>query len=107
MPKFKLDVDALQVESFETWSAPAGSRGTVRGAMIPQPRPVTDAPSCNPGCFYSLGGTCDTCSCYCPGGGSTGCLTGDSCRCDSFDTRVQTCGESCGCTVGGGPVQCA
>ena len=32
MRKLKLDLDGLQVESFETLKAPAAKRGTVRGA---------------------------------------------------------------------------
>jgi hypothetical protein len=55
MPKIRLDLDRLNVESFETTGAEAESRGTVRG-------------------YYSVVGTCDafvgTCA---PGATCAGC----------------------------------
>lgn len=78
MRKIKLDIDALEVDSFETRPA-EGSRGTIRGH-------ATQYGSCQGSCVQSCGGpTCEP-------------------PCQVEPTMYLTCVESCGWT--GGDVVC-
>lgn len=78
MKKLKLDVDALQVESFDPAADEYGVRGTVDGRQIlnPNTRALSECIrclqtadfSCRNSCMASCIGTCDA-SCY----GTCGC----------------------------------
>lgn len=74
MRKIRLDIDALQVDSFET-RAPEAERGTVRGH-------ATQYGSCQGSCVQTCGGrTCEP-------------------PCENEPTIYVTCVESCGWTDG-------
>jgi hypothetical protein len=61
MRKLKLDVDALQVESFEALP-PAGRVGTVHGRVGEwQTLPIDDSHECDGAGFGSLFGSCEGC----------------------------------------------
>jgi hypothetical protein len=55
MPKIKLDLDSLAVETFETASAAAEERGTVRGADASTGCDSRITGAC---CDYTLAPTC-------------------------------------------------
>ena len=57
MRKLTLHPDDLRVESFETLSAAAGLRRTVRGH---QEEPDTEEPTCGNSCPDTCGESCDT-----------------------------------------------
>lgn len=59
MRKLKLDVDALQVESFAALP-PGAEGGTVRGHWVTQ-KDVDESTECDGGGWGSLFGTCDGC----------------------------------------------
>lgn len=98
MPKLKLEIDALRVESFDT-SATLTGAGTVRAhgdaveedyAVITTPQ--TQQASCFGSCAVSCLGTCDV---SCNGGCTNLCSLGCSDGCTQ-----RTCAS-------GGPVCCA
>ena len=91
MRKQKLDIDHLQVESFETGRAD-GLRGTVRAH-------ITGPTACDPDtCETRRGDSCDACdpsdwgTCY-PGVGTCGLSCNPSC----IVTHCATCDETCNC----------
>ena len=75
MPKLKLDVEALEVETFAT-VAESGRRGTVRGAAYDVFAAVRETPGDDTGCtapcmsgeslceMVSCGSSCEEASCY-------------------------------------------
>ena len=81
MRKVKLDLDAIQVESFEA-SGGGGTRGTVRGHLCP-------CCCCDPCCCTC----CDTCQATCPATCPYTCA-GDTCISCPGDTCAWTC-ETC------------
>jgi hypothetical protein len=91
--KLKLEVEHLQVESFDVQAQPVG-RGTVHAHFSDAPGVcITEDPSCN--AIPSCNGTCnmscgDTCGYTCGGGGSCGMTCGDTCF------TCYTCELSCG-----------
>ena len=112
MPKLKLEVDALRVESFDTHPA-AGGRGTVEGWSLavpdggPVPVPATnDAKAC----LDSWINTCVTAKISaCPGETCGDQLTcGASCQATCETCFGPTCVTAClGTCPSGGPVCCA
>ena len=112
MSKITLNLDALQVESFDTAPEAAPGRGTVKGNMLPYPQ--TDniscyATDCGGGTCESCYGSCnDTCwatcpatcvqSCYgtCPGQNTCGYTCECTCTCCCCASCEGTCaGDSC------------
>jgi hypothetical protein len=101
MRKLKLDLDAIQVESFTTHAGQA-ARGTVDG----QQRQTFGCPTWT--CPPPTQDTCaDTCDYSCNGGCGTGnCGTGATCyscvqTCDvTCASCVATCDDSCAATCG-------
>lgn len=95
MHKLKLDVDALQVESFMIRS-PDGETGTVHargnGTSISIPLPGDDSTGCDGGGWGSLLGTCEGCPTVGTCVGPTYC-----CR----PTWRPTCNPSCDMTCPG------
>lgn len=83
MKKVRLDLDAIQVDSFET-NGGGGQRGTVRGHYCPccccDPCVCTCCDTCQATCAASCNGSCDSCydSCY----GTCGELTCAGRSCD-------------------------
>jgi len=76
----KLNLDQLEVESFET-SVQSGLRGTVQAhAVTDPPRCFTDEASCGGSCF------------------PTNC---DERTCEPNCTQAVTCGSTCTCPTGG------
>jgi len=59
MKKLKLQIDSLQVQSFDTTDGAPAERGTVRGQGVPTAQ--NDAPSDDFGCTW----ICITLSCLC------------------------------------------
>ncbi|HEU0012485.1 MAG TPA: hypothetical protein VFQ45_02315 [Longimicrobium sp.] len=57
MRKLKLDLDELEVQSFDTTTDPGAPRGTVHGAE-------TDEETCEKSCWWG------TCELHCSGGGT-------------------------------------
>ena len=81
MKKLRLDIDALQVESFDPTAAQDPLRGTVDGLQIepaPLSRRISECFVCqtNRSCFISCNATClQTCdaTCNCPSQNITEC----------------------------------
>ncbi|HEX2078032.1 MAG TPA: pinensin family lanthipeptide [Longimicrobium sp.] len=71
----KLNLEHLQVESFETMAPGERRAGTVRAHEHTCPGEY----SCDPSCYGSCGATCDT-----------GCLT-----CDAYCTADASCNKTC------------
>lgn len=104
MRKLKLDVDMLEVESFEV--AAGGRRSTVRGHEESEESFVGDT-HCGTCPGQSFGGTCQifgcgtgNCSVNCT---SWGCTDAETCQtCQTYNcgwgcTQQETCGN--GCTI--------
>jgi hypothetical protein len=98
MSKIRLDLDALQVESFDTTGGEKHARGTVRGngvAADPVAADTVEADTCGGGCSWD-----SNCARSCPwtcAGDPESC--GGSCEgtCHTCpDTCGRTCGETCG-----------
>jgi hypothetical protein len=67
MPKIKLDLDALDVQSFETVAGAPGAPGTVHGHMPRTIEPDASQESCDGLCgggtgYNTCGATCEACS---------------------------------------------
>ena len=112
MPKLKLEIDMLRVESFETHPA-ARAGGTVEGhamesgLVIGDPVPVTNDVKM---CLDSWINTCVTARISeCPGETCGGQLTcGASCQATCETCYGPTCVTAClGTCLSGGPVCCA
>jgi len=97
-PKYRLDPEALAVESFAT-DALKGGEGTVFGQQDSYPRSESTCFQILCGCTYA-GGTCDlSCmgdpceptnvNCNGCGGGTAGCSGAESCGCQT--TNVENC----------------
>ncbi len=104
MNKIKLDLDSLQIESFETTPDESGAKGTVHGLVgsgepefctdfticiqiCPQPTIGTACPSFGSTCGNTCGGTC---------GSTCGSTCGNTCG----GTCAVTCSFTCGITCG-------
>lgn len=112
MPKLKLEIDELRVDSFETHPA-ARAHGTVEGRAIApggaigEPVPVTNDVK---GCLDSWINTCVTAKISeCPGETCGGQLTcGASCQATCETCFGPTCVTAClGTCLSGGPICCA
>lgn len=78
MSKLKLDLDALQVETFHTREIDT-ARGTVDGHFVPP-----DTATCGGSCVVSCAGSCvNTCA-------------GNTCWGTCLDTCANTCAFTCG-----------
>ena len=102
MPKLKLEVDALRVESFHT-AAAGQPRGTVNGNAVAGARCGTDAPDCDPiTCGPSCIGACTSDGAQAAAGGSVVVIEPASdnqwCTNESYQQTcmLYTCG---GCTT--------
>ena len=109
MKKLKLDIDALNVESFDVTPS-RGLQGTVAGAeLIPDPNQSGGCTVFEPPCFDPSAGSCNT---FCPNatctytGAAWGC-TAETCantNCVTCNyrcvppTQFESCGETC--TIG-------
>jgi hypothetical protein len=92
MKKLKLEIDTLEVESFDADGALA-RKGTVHGHVTYQPNCATDPPNCNTSPFLTCGDwltcafiTCDTRTGFeeseCGGScNHTACFDGNTCTC--------------------------
>jgi hypothetical protein len=110
MRKVRLDIDNLQVESFETASA-AGGRGTVRGlgfvVGVGTVEPVSGQcgsyPNCpSPLCVDTPLASCDNASCHAS--------CGDSCNgtcqsCATCNSCQESCLGTCGACIPPDPIQ--
>lgn len=96
MKKLRLDIDALQVESFDPSPDRAMLRGTVDGAqiLVPNTRRLVDCVepslevSCRLSCMASCIGTCDrscyrTCGCPSPSADLSECCPINTQYCDT------------------------
>jgi len=111
MPKLKLEIDALRVESFETHPA-ARAQGTVEGhALAPGEVIVMPAPDTNDVklCLDSWINTCVTARISeCPGETCNQLTCGASCQATCETCFGPTCVTAClGTCPSGGPVCCA
>jgi hypothetical protein len=104
MRKFRLDVDALGVDSFDTTAAPAPPKGTVRGfASDPWSACCSNGGSCY--AFCTAGDSCaGTCEAVCVTNAScdttcfeSPCVQSGAWTCDG-STCAGTCGASCNAT---------
>jgi modification target Cys-rich repeat protein len=88
MKKLRLDVDALQVESFDPTATEAPPRGTVEGNLIAEDPYSLAQSGCEiySGCCPTLAGTCyNTCKASCNG------------TCMGQATCFYTCRATCIC----------
>jgi hypothetical protein len=96
MERLKLDLDSLEVQSFETTAGPENRRGTVHGQMVPIDSDAyafaaTGCGDCGTGsgsgsatatcagyytCDASCNGTCNTCNASCGGTCDANCGSG-------------------------------
>ena len=87
--KLKLNLDQLEVDSFDTISRGAAGRGTVRGEQCTCYTNCT-CPGC-PTCYASCNGTCDatcpaTCAYTCDDNTCAG-----TCDCGTYDYTCEGC----------------
>ncbi|HET7234229.1 MAG TPA: hypothetical protein VFJ16_29720 [Longimicrobium sp.] len=88
MPKFKLALEDLQIDSFSTTPVKR-AKGTVYGEQCTCPTACTcpGCPTCDASCNGTCGGTCDaSCNGTC----------GDSCNCGTvYDASCNSCYYGC------------
>lgn len=100
MKKIQLELDSLQVESFETTPAGSGAQGTVYGLTLSgEPELCTDFTICLRECPVPTAGlTCGTCNPTC--GSTCGSTCGTTCGSTCQGTCDFTCGNTCSETCG-------
>lgn len=94
MKKLKLEIDALQVETFES-AGLESERGTVRGLLTAYYELCYPGDTWQQSCTCEL--TCNANTCYGCGGGSGGCTGGTTCpnTCGPVPFTSPTCARDC------------
>lgn len=97
MGKLKLDLNELQVETFDTSPEENEARGTVQGHYVSgEPEFCTDFTICIEICPLPTRGTCASCGNTC--GGTCGHSCGGTCASCNTCGGTCTCGNTCGGT---------